>query len=192
MPNPDAKRWNKRYLSECDFWSELNPSQLLIDHTHLMPSHGVALDAACGLGRNGLYLATQGLSVICLDISEIALSHLMQRLKEMGLPPSVAVYDFSNLWLPSHYFDVIINFRFLDRNSFPVYRRSLKPGGILFFETFLKNKDDSPNPDYYLDSGELLREFKQFEVLYSEEKKITKIGENTQKWIAQLVARKPN
>jgi tellurite methyltransferase len=191
MSHYDAKRWNERYSSECDFWAELHPSQLLRDYSYLLPVSGVALDAACGMGRNGLYLAKHGLRVISLDISDKALSHLVQRIKLEGFEPAAAVYDLSNPWFPSDYFDVIINFRFLERNTFPVYRRSLKPGGILFFETFLKCGNGDPHPDYYLESGELLKEFQQFQVIHWEEKLITKQGEHTQKWIAQLVARKP-
>lgn len=191
MSHPDANRWNERYSSECDFWSELHPSQLLRDHTHLLPARGIALDAACGMGRNGIFLAERGLRVIFLDISGTALSHLIKYLRGEDLEPSVAIYDLSNLRLPDNYFDVIMNFRFLKRITFPIYRRALKPGGILFFETFLKSDSDSSHPEHYLDPGELLREFKRFEVIHWQEKKITKRGEKTQKWIAQLVARKP-
>jgi tellurite methyltransferase len=191
MPHPDADRWNERYSSECEFWTELHPSELLKEYSYLLPTDGIALDAACGMGRNSLYLLKCGLRVISLDISDKALSYLVQRLNSEGYEPYTAVYDLSNAWFPNDYFDVIINFRFLDRHTFPVYRRSMKPGGILLFETFLKCGQGAPLPDYYLDTGELLNEFKQFQVIHWEEKMITKEGEETQKWIAQLVARKP-
>ncbi|MFU8771008.1 MAG: class I SAM-dependent methyltransferase [Anaerolineales bacterium] len=192
MAHPDANRWNERYSTEVDFWTELQPSQLLKKYSHLLPIRGVALDAACGMGRNGLYLAKRGLRVISLDISETALSRLVQRFEKEGFEPAAAIYDLSNPWFPDEYFDIIINFRFLDRNTFPVYRSSLKPGGILFFETFLKQNNDAHPSANYLESGELLDEFQQFQVILWDEKLITKVGEQTQKWIAQLVARKPD
>jgi hypothetical protein len=38
-------------------------------------------------------------------------------------------------------FDVILNFYYLSRLLWDTYRKALKPGGLLFFETFVR--DDS-------------------------------------------------
>ena len=70
MTHLDAQRWNKRYAAEGLVWLERSPRALLLNHEHLLPNSGLALDAAAGVAANGLYLAQQGLHVIALDISE--------------------------------------------------------------------------------------------------------------------------
>jgi tellurite methyltransferase len=191
MPHPDAQRWDERYSSEQENWVERKPSPLLLNFAHILPDQGIALDAACGLARNGLFLAQRSLSVIALDISEVALRSAMQRAKSQSLRFAAAVYDLANLRLPRDHFDVILNFLFLERATFPIYNQALKPGGILFFETFLKDETDLDHPHYYLERGELRKAFEGFEIIHWEEGKITAEKEHPSKWTARLIARKP-
>lgn len=184
--HPDAKRWNARYEEEGQERLERPAAKLLRDHAHLLPSHGLALDAASGVAPNGSFLARRGLRVIALDISETALQLALQRAREHRLRLSAAVVDLASLWLPPGHFDVIVNFRFLERATFDVYRQALKSGGFLFFETFVKTDQDSDHPEYYLDPGELLRAFQNFQILHWREFKMPAASRAT----AQLVARK--
>ncbi len=184
--NPDAERWDARYAKEGEDWLERPPRQLLLDYAHLLPSHGLALDAASGVANNGTFLTRYGLRVIALDISEMALKLAIQRAKEQKLNLWAAVYDLSNPWLPPDHFDVIVNFRFLERATFPVYRQALKFAGLLFFETFVKSEGDINHPEYYLRSRELLEAFQDFQIIYWEEVRIP----GTERATAQLVARK--
>ena len=188
MPHPAADRWNTRYDAEGEQWLARQPRQLLIDYAHFLPPTGLALDAACGVATNGLFLAQRGLRVIALDISEIALRLAKRRAESLTLPIFPAVYDLADPWLPPEIFDVILNFHFLERGTFPVYQRALKAGGILIFETFLQTGEDILFPDYYLTSGELVRAFQDFEILHSTESPLPGIEKVT----SQLVARKPN
>lgn len=187
MTHPDAERWNARYAADSGDWLEHQPRQLLLDHAQLLPKRGVALDTAAGVANNGTYLARRGLHVVALDISLTALQLALQRASADSLPLSAAVYDLSHLWLPMDYFNVIVNFHFLERATFPVFRQTLKPGGLLIFETFLRLDEDSPTPHYYLEPGELLNAFSDFEIIHWKEHAIPE----TTKVTAQLVARKP-
>lgn len=187
MTHPDAKRWNARYAADGKTWLERQPRQLLLDYTHLLPKQGIALDAAAGVGNNSVYLARNGLNVIALDISMIGLQLTMQRALAESLPLSAAVYDLANLWLPADFFDLIVNFHFLERATFTEFRQALKSGGLLIFETLLRSGDDTPTPDYYLEPGELLNAYEDFEVIHWKERTIP----GTTKVTAQLVARKP-
>lgn len=184
--HPDAKRWNARYQEEGQERLERPAAQVLRDHAHLLPSHGLALDAASGVAPNGAFLAGHGLRVIALDISETALRLALQRAREYGLRLSVAVVDLTSPWLPPEHFAVIVNLRFLERATFDVYRRALKSGGLLFFETFVRTDQDTDHPEYYLDPGELLRAFQDFQILHWREFKMPGASRPT----AQLVARK--
>ena len=164
MPNPASARWDERYRQESDFWLERQPRKLLTDYSYLLPKHGRALDAAAGVANNGLYLAQLGLKVFALDISEYGLKLAKQRANTLEISLHAAVADLSQPWLPEEHFAVIVNFHFLERGTFPVYRQALKPGGLIFFDTFTKRTNQKDPPEYYLDPGELLGWFQDFEI----------------------------
>lgn len=184
--HPDAKRWNARYEEKGQERLERPPVQLLRDYAHLLPPEGLALDAASGVATNGAFLAQHGLRVIALDISETALQLALQRAREQGLHLSAAVVDLASPWLPPGHFDVVVNFRFLERATFDVYRQALKIEGLLFFETFVQTDQDIDRPAYYLNPGELLGAFQDFQIVHWKEFKMPGADRST----AQLVARK--
>lgn len=191
MSNPAAARWDERYRRETEFWLERQPRQLLIDFTHLLPNEGRALDAASGVANNGLYLAQRGLEVFTLDISEYALKLAKQRARSAKVALNAAVVDLSLPWLPEKYFDVIVNFHFLERETFSVYRKTLKSGGLIFFDTFTKQANQGDAPEYYLDPGELLSKFRDYDLIYYNEEQQESSEHHSERGIAQLVARKP-
>ncbi|MCP4429281.1 MAG: class I SAM-dependent methyltransferase [Chloroflexi bacterium] len=190
MVHPDAKRWNARYANEGEKWQTRSPRPLLLEYVHLLPLTGLALDAAAGVALHGLFLAERGLHVIALDISEVGLGLALRSAKERGVWLETAVYDLSRPWLPADTFDVIVNFRFLERAAFPVYRHALKPGGLLFFETFLKIGTEPDYPDHYLNPGELRDAFAEWEIVHSA---VVKGGCRSGRQVVaeQLVAYKP-
>ena len=143
------------------------------------------------MGASSLFLAEKGLHVIALDISLVALRLAKQRAGARSLPLEAVVYNLSNPWLPLNYFDVILNFHFLARAALPIYRQALKPGGLLFFETFQKAEQDLLVPDYYLEPGELLATFQDYEILYWEENILPATDTHPRRAMAQLVVRKP-
>jgi len=151
----------------------------------------MVLDAAAGVGASSLFLAESGLHVIALDISLVALRLAKKRAGARSLPLEAVVYNLSNPWLPPETFDVILNFHFLERATFPVFRQALKPGGLLFFETFQKAEEDLLVPDYYLEPGELLAAFEDYEIIYWGENVLPATETHPPRAMAQLVARKP-
>lgn len=187
MTHPDARRWNRRYEDEGPRRVNNPPNRRLAAARPHLPRRGLALDAACGLGVNCRYLASLGLRVIGLDISFVALQMGRQAARERGLHFAAAVVDLEKLWLPAEHFDLIINFRYLQRSLFPLYQRALKPGGLLVFETFLTTgaADEPGSPAHYLQPGELLRAFSGCEVLQHG------IQPTHDRTLEHLVARKP-
>lgn len=190
MPHPDAQRWDERYAQEKDHWLNNEPRQLLVEYAHLLPESGLALDAASGVGVNSLFLARRGLRVIALDISLYALRLAKERASAEGLPVQAAVCDLETPWLPGDYFDVILNFHFLARAALPVFRTALKPGGLLFFETFMKIGSEINQPDYYLDPGELRVAYQSLEIVYYREMCLPATESHPARGMAQLIARK--
>ena len=191
MSPSKAEHWDERYQRERDFWLERQPRQLLKSFAHLLPSEGRALDAASGMAINGLFLAQHGLKVFALDISEYALNLARQRARSEETILEAAVYDLSNPWLPAAYFNVILNFHFLERAAIPVYRQALTPGGLIFFDTYVRLNDREDIPIYYLEPGELLSGFEGFEVIHYAEEFLPQSESHGERGIAQLVARKP-
>ncbi len=190
MPHPDASRWDERYRQNPEQWLRRPPHQLVRVFAHLLPSQGLALDVAAGTAASGLFLAEHGLAVIALDISLTGLRLAQQRARQAFLPLSLAVMDLSDPWLPDHHFDVILNFYYLSRPLLQRYRQALKPGGLLFFETYLK--DSLHTSEHYLEGGELRRAFADWEIIYSQEgPRRGHREEYATRRIAQLVARKP-
>jgi SAM-dependent methyltransferase len=123
---------------------------------------GLALDLACGLGGNALYLAEEGFSVEALDWSFDALRRLTAAARAKGWQVRAVACDLVRFPLPRERYDVLVSVRFLDRSLWPSMADALKPGGALVFETFnrryLERRPDFPK-EYCLEEGELLEAF---------------------------------
>lgn len=189
MSHPDAEKWNGRYHQDGFHWLQNKPRSLLQMWLPRLPHNGLAFDAASGVGVNGLVLAQHGLRVVALDISEVGLRLARQLFTQEGLEVDTAVYDLARPWFPAHSFDVIINFRFLERATFPAYRRALKPGGWLIFETFVKTDAAVEYPHHFLEPGELHEAFADFVVHFSGREEVVRNG-RVYKTTDQLVAQK--
>ena len=192
LSHPDALRWDDRYSRETERFALRSPRHLVTSHLDLLPPNGLILDAACGTTSTGRYLAARGWRVIAVDVSRAALRLARQRVRKEAAPISFAVMDLVNPWLPESHFDIILNFYFLSRPILPTYRQSLKPGGLLFFETYLRERHT--NSERYLGSQELRRFFDDWDILhYLEVERLvrSRSGYEETRWTAQLIARKP-
>ena len=151
---------------------------------------GLAVDMACGLSASGLLLAERGWRVIGLDVAESALRFAQSAARQKQLSIHFAVLDVLNTWLPEDHFDLVLNFYFLSRPLFEVYKHTLKPGGLLFFETFVWQPGIDLRPEHYLHPGELERIFSNWDILVSEEVDDPRHF-NPSRRTARLIARKP-
>ena len=119
---------------------------------------GRALDLACGLGGNALYLAGEGFSVDAFDWSFEALRRLSAAARASARPVHAVACDLGRFPLPPGRYDLVVSVRFLDRSLWPSMVAALKPGGALVFETFtrryLEKRPDFPR-EYCLEEGEL-------------------------------------
>jgi tellurite methyltransferase len=181
---PDAAaRWNERYRRQPDGRADPPPQPWLLEQQGWLPRGGRALDVAMGLGGSAGWLLGRGLSVFGVDISEVAVRRAKARWP--GLLAFVA--DLETLVLPAAAFDVILNFYYLDRALWPQYRRALRPGGVLFFETFTAGQPGM-NPAYLMAPGELRAAFAGWRVLTYSEGSMSHAGEEP-RFVASLVAR---
>ncbi|MDM8527058.1 class I SAM-dependent methyltransferase [Anaerolineales bacterium HSG24] len=188
MAHLDAKRWNRRYQKYGLTRLTHPPRQLLTDYLPQLPQHGLALDVAAGVGVNSLLLAQHGLQVIATDISTVALTLAQQQAQKHNLPLQLVQLDLAQATFPPHSFDLIINFYYLERSLFPIYRQALKPGGWLIMETFVKPEHATERPVHYLHPHELHHAFQSMQIVHS--KLLTRLSRNEKEPIEQLVARK--
>jgi len=117
------------------------PSRFLTQHLHLLPK-GKVLDVAAGSGRNALYLASHGFQVDAMDRDEQAMAQLAATAKQRNFPSlRVRTVDLERTTderpeFPKLEYDVILVFFYLHRQLFPALIDSLKPNGVLIYETF--------------------------------------------------------
>jgi len=167
---------------------------VLRESRHLLPIKGDALDMACGLGGNALLLAEAGLSTQAWDISPVAIETLQSRAMNVRGSLQAIVRDVSiNPPSPAS-FDVIVVSYFLERTLAQSLCAALRPGGILFYQTFVRDKvsqQGPSNPEFLLAENELLTLFATLRLrVYREEGRLGNVQQGLRNE-ALLVSQKP-
>lgn len=180
----DKERWNIRHVEKP---MKVTPSPILqkyIPHAKI----GVAIDVACGTGRNTHFLEALGFKVDAVDLSDYALSQIKNTPNINKIETDLDSYN-----IEKKSYDLVVNTNYLNRRLMAQMSDALKEGGVLIFETFIvaheKPQNGSMNPDYLLQENELQEAFKELETLFYEERDdVNSYGEKVK--IASLVARK--
>ena len=150
------------------------------------------LDLACGMGRNGLYLAKHNFPVTFVDKNQSALDSIDEVLELNGWPGKTQYLDLEKPHsnpLASQQADVCLIFNYLYRPLFPAIKQCVLPGGLVFYETFtvLNRKFGRPNNlDFLLSEKELMSYFKDWDILHYVE---DEFGQ-PDRAAAQIIARK--
>jgi tellurite methyltransferase len=185
-------KWDKNYNScSGDYPS---PAEVLRQNRHLLPSHGTALDLACGRGANAICLAENGLTVSAWDISASALEHLAAKANERKLDIILEARDISKQPPEFDSFNVIIVSNFLERELIDDIRKAIKPDGLIFYQTFIKDKVSTAgpsNPVYLLNKNELLDFFKDWKIIFYREEGVIGDKDSGFRNQAMIVAQKP-
>lgn len=184
------RRWDERYR---DSQAPLPAVRVLAENAHLLPRAGAALDLACGLGGNALLLARRGLTTFAWDISAVAVEKVRALAQAEKLPLIAEVRDALEHPIEPERFDVVVCTHFLERRLTLGLVQALKPGGLLFYQTFTRMRvsDDGPGKDEWrLVDGELLTMFPPLlPVVYREERLLGDITQGLRSE-ALLVAKK--
>lgn len=183
--------WDQRHAEASD---PGRPAAVLTENLHLLPAAGRALDLACGRGANALLLADLGLETHAWDSSEVALERLNTEAANRGLPVEMQCRDVIAQPPEPNAFDLILIAHFLHRPLFSAVQAALKPGGLLFYQTFDQNRltgRGPSNPDYRLKDNELLSLCEGLQIRFYREE--AAIGNPTLGWrdLAMVVGQRP-
>jgi SAM-dependent methyltransferase len=137
----EYQRWEDRFaVAEYAFGKE--PNYFLASCKPLLPRSGKALAVADGEGRNGVWLAEQGLDVVSLDFSPSAQRKARVLAKERGMTVTFLQADVHAFDYPESAFDVVVEI--FTQFSTPAertmkwagMRKALKPGGLLIIQGY--------------------------------------------------------
>ena len=163
------EKWNERYRAAT---GERQASRVLTENRHLLPDNGRALDLACGLGGNAILLAQQGLKVDAWDIADVAIAALQGMAIERQLSIQAEVRDVEVKPPEPESFDVIVVSYFLDRDIIPALIQALKPDGLIYYQTFIRQRVSDRGPqqeEFRLADQELLQLFSELRIIFYRE-----------------------
>ena len=160
--------WNERFNKE-EFIFGKEPNEYLVDQTgkYLKPGNKV-LCIADGEGRNGVWLAKQGMQVVGFDASDIALAKAKQFAKEHQVQVEYSFSDTDSFAWHANNYDAVIGIfiQFADpvmrERIFQKTYETLKPGGIFILQGYtpkqLEYKTGGPSLIEHLYTEEMIRD----------------------------------
>ena len=176
--------WDQRYAGE-EYHFGTEPNAFLVSQQHLLRAGMSCLAVADGEGRNGVWLAQQGLDVLSVDASPVALAKAQRLASERGVNVRFELVDLLQSELPvlsdveggEARYDVVagIFIQFVPpaqrEAMFASIKRSLKPGGLLLLQGYtprqLEYRTGGPSQADNLYTPELLRKmFADMEILH--------------------------
>jgi tellurite methyltransferase len=167
-------KWNSKHKERLDQWNEPVVNPRLVNLSANLHG-GKALDIACGLGANSLFLARLNYQVEAIDISDVAINYVQEQAKknQLNIHPRVCdLTEFENINWPKNSFKLVVMTYYLDRSLFPVVKSLIQQDGYFFMETFYQTsqkQQEGVSNQYKLQSNELLSEFSGWKILYFEE-----------------------
>jgi len=137
----EFERWEARFAGpEYHFGTE--PNAFLKSKADLLKPGQKALSIADGEGRNGVFLAEQGLDVLAMDFSPTALAKSQALARQRGVTIRTEQADLDTWRWPAGAIDVVVAIFFqfcappLRSRVFANIKRALKPGGVLLMEGY--------------------------------------------------------
>ncbi|MDP2411645.1 MAG: class I SAM-dependent methyltransferase [Pseudolabrys sp.] len=165
-PTTEFERWQQRF-AQPGYLFGTAPNAFLKSKASLLRREGRALAIADGEGRNGVFLAEQGLDVLSVDYSPLAQAKAQKLAAERGVTLRTEQADMTTWsWEPEAY-DVVaaifIQFATPPERAaiFAGIKRTLKPGGLLLMQGYrpkqLEYKTGGPPNADHLYTREMLQ-----------------------------------
>jgi SAM-dependent methyltransferase len=168
--------WNERF-DKAEFIFGKEPNEYLVESSlKYLKKNDKVLCIADGEGRNGVWLAKQGMQVVGFDASDVALAKAKQFAKDNQVQVDYTFSDTDSfIWHPNAYDAVVAIFiQFADpamrERIFKETYQALKPGGIFILQGYtpkqLEYKTGGPSLIEHLYTEEMIRDLaKDFQIL---------------------------
>jgi cyclopropane fatty-acyl-phospholipid synthase-like methyltransferase len=170
--------WNQRF-SQPGYTYGTEPNAFLVSQKNYLKPGMKALAVADGEGRNGVWLAQQGLEVLSVDGSEVGLRKTQELAKSRGLVIHTELAELTKWIWPENEFDLVVAIfiHFPPEHRARMHEKmlgALKPGGLLLLEAFTPEQLEyrtggPPVAEMLYTAGMLRDDFKAGEVLRLEE-----------------------
>jgi len=195
--------WDERYSSDGYFYGT-EPNAFLVSQLALMKSGLRCLAVADGEGRNGVWLAEQGLDVLSVDSSSVAQDKAKRLALQRGVKLDFAQVDLMQWKGGEGGSDIIVAIFIqfagpeLRPQLFANLKSKLKPGGLLLLQGYtprqLEYKTGGPSQLENLYTESMLRAaFADMEIIHlSEHDDVIRegVGHNGMSALIDMVARK--
>src|SRR5581483_7210569 len=103
----ELERWETRFGAPGYTFGKA-PNAFLKGQAHRLPRKGNALSVADGEGRNGVWLAEQGLDVLTIDFSPTGVEKARALAAERGVTLRAELADVTTWAWPSSAYDVVV------------------------------------------------------------------------------------
>lgn len=158
--------WDQRYAGE-EYFYGTEPNAFLVSQANRLQPGMKCLAVADGEGRNGVWLAEQGLDVLSVDASPVAQAKAQKLAQARGVQMRFGQVDLLQ-WAGDESYDVVaaIFIQFvgpdLRAQQFTNLKQHLKPGGLLLLQGYtpkqLEYKTGGPSQIENLYTAPMLRE----------------------------------
>jgi SAM-dependent methyltransferase len=168
--------WNERFDKQ-EFIFGKEPNEYLVEQaSHYLKPKSSVLCIADGEGRNGVWLAKQGMRVTGFDVSDIALAKANQLAADNEVNIQYSLCDTDGFDWQANTYDAVVGIfiQFADPEMrariFQQVHQTLKSGGLFILQGYtpkqLEYKTGGPSLIEHLYTEEMIRELSQdFEVL---------------------------
>lgn len=135
------RRWNQRFSAE-GYLFGTEPNAFLAAQRSLLRRGQTALSVADGEGRNGVWLAEQGLDVLSVDFSAVGIEKARQLAAQRGVRLTAEQSDIFAWDWSGRSFDIVvaifIQFATPPQRAelFANIKRALKPGGHIILQGY--------------------------------------------------------
>jgi protein-L-isoaspartate O-methyltransferase len=177
-----AEFWDERY-GGADFAFGTEPNAFLVSQAHYLKPGSRALVPGDGEGRNGVWLAQQGLIVDTVDVSPLGVAKARKFAQERGVEVNAQIADLLTWNWPKDTYDIVaaLYVHFFDADRPSMHRamlKALKPSGILILEAFslqqlemkkLYQSGGPGTPDMLYSKDKLASDFAGYSVIMLEE-----------------------
>jgi SAM-dependent methyltransferase len=163
----DRMRWDERWATVPNSVGA-TPPDVVSAHPELLdliPTAGLALDVACGLGAQALWLAERGLAVTALDVSPIAIDRLTVAAQSQGRQLRAQVWD-TDEGLPEALTDlaVIVCQRYRSPALYDQFMSRLRVGGVLILTVLSEVGLQGEPGAFHAPAGDLTNAFDRDDV----------------------------